>query len=340
MCYNCPVPPTDPSPLAPRPLPAAIGRYRVLERLAASAYDDVYKGFDPMIQRPLVITAFGLAGLESGVAGAIRRAFFAEMPRLGLLSHPGIATLFDAGELADGLFVATEHIDGLSLAEHLAAGGDAQDAERLSLVIHLADALEHAGAQGVPHLHLKPTNILLRADFSPAVRGFGAAIVQDAVEAARGLPPARSEWAAPERQRGERGDVRADVYSLARIAGILLGASIGPGSGAPAAVLARALASDPADRFDSVGAFKYALLLALGLDEMAVRAAWEAMRDTVSVQSAEASTLDGRSHSAIHGDLTALQNPSSLSPTGAEEMVTRLGPADETAMGRNPDDSA
>ena len=68
----------------------------------------------------------------------------------GLRRHPGIAALFDAGQTDDGVFFATEFIEGVSLADHLDAGVPLSLAERVSIAVQLADALEYAGEQGVP----------------------------------------------------------------------------------------------------------------------------------------------------------------------------------------------
>ena len=331
------VPPWAPAPIAyplstvSRTIPSSIGRYQVLERLLSARYDDVYKAFDPMIERHLVVKTFSLEGVDPAAVEGIRAVFFGEMPRIGLLTHPGITTLFDAGELPRGLFLATEFVEGISLADHLATGLPLGSAERMSLVVQLADALEYAHEQGVPHLHLKPSSVIVGADFIPKIRGFGVAGVEDVLEAAGHRPDAdelseRAVFAAPERVAGRRGDVRSDVYSIGSLAGRMLGGmDIDPAQrDAAQAAIDRARAASPDDRFDSVRAFKYTLLLALGVDETLVRAAFDATREASSVLAADASTLADLAHTAVNGDLTAMVEVTRLSPSGAEEMATRL----------------
>jgi protein kinase-like protein len=298
----------------PRDLPTAIGRYRIIGRLSPDPRNEVYKGFDPLIERPLVVKIFPLGSAAGSAADEIRRTFYAEMQRTGMLTHPGITTLFDAGELPGGLFMATEYIDGQSLAERLEAGLDLDVRGRVALFLQLADALEYARAQGVLHLNLQPSNVLVGADYALKIRGFGVTRVIDALA---GTAPS-SRWTAPERAAGEVGDGRSDVYSLARIVQDLLGAM------APAettAVLARAIAPNPSERFEDATALKYALLLSLGLDELDVRLGWESSREMGSIISAERVVL-GLPQRTVPADATP-DSETLLTPSGAEEPAVQ-----------------
>jgi hypothetical protein len=300
-------------------MPSTIGRYQLLERLSVSAHDEVYKAFDPMIERHLVLTTFSLSSLDDDAARGVREAFFAEMRRVGLLAHPGIAALFDAGETTDGVFFATEFVEGVSLADHLEAGATLSLAERVSIAVQLADALEYAGGQGVPHLHLKPTNILIAGDGSPRIRGFGVAGVQHAL--------------ATERPSAAPGDMRADVYGLAGVAEALLAVDGSATDATVDEVIRKARAAEPADRFSTPASFKYALLLALGMDEFEVKSVWESTREATTVHAADTSSLADLPHSAVNPDLTRLEEPTHLTPSGVEEL-TRLQPAEGITDGK------
>jgi len=310
----------------PPDLPTTIGRYRILERLSPARDGRVYKGFDPIIERHVAVKVFSFGALDAAAAGAIRQTFYGQMQRIGALTHTGITTLFDAGEAPGGAFMATEFVEGTSLSELLAADRDWSLPEQVSLVAQLADALEYAREQSVPHLHLRPSNVLLDADGTVKVRGFGIASIQDALESETTQNTARSEWSAPERRAGSPGDGRSDVYSLARIAQRILGDAV-PEPPASAAALAevfqQALAPDANDRFATAGAFKYALMLALGLDEVEVRIAWETTREAGNVMAADRSGT-GFPHSAVNGDLTAmiLETPTHRSPLSSGDVET------------------
>ena len=301
----------------------AIGRYLLTERLAGGAHDEVYKAFDPMIERPLILTTFALGGLEPADADRVRQYFFADVQKVGLLAHPGIATLFDAGDIAGGVFLATEFVEGLTLADHLEMGMSLSFDERVSVVVQLADALEYAREQGVPHLHLKPTNILIGPDFTPKIRGFGASALLAALE-----PESVADGGL-----GVSG--RADVRALASIADRLLTDVPADQVEAFRSVIDQATADGPSRGLSTTLDFKYALLLALGVDEFDVRTSWEATREATTLQMADISSVAGLPHSAVQGDLTVLREPTHITPSGVDEM-TKLQPAQRVNAGDDP----
>jgi serine/threonine-protein kinase len=274
-----------------------------------------------MIERHLVLTAFSLASLDDEAARGVREAFFAEMRRVGLLAHAGIAALFDAGETPDGVFFATEFVEGVSLADQFEAGVPLSLPERVSIAVQLADALEYAGGQGVPHLHLKPTNILIAADGSPRIRGFGVAGVQHAL--------------APERGSAASRDMRADVFGLAGVVEALLAVDGAAADAATDEVIRKARSAEPADRFSTPASFKYALLLALGMDEFDVKSVWESTREATTVHAADTSSLADLPHSAVNPDLTRLEAPTYLTPSGVEEL-TKLQPLESVREEKDP----
>ena len=106
------------------PLPVAIGRYRVIARLQRDAVGEVLRAFDPMIERPVVIKVFFWRLDDLEARGEVAQRFYQEMQRIGVLVHPGIVPLFDVGESADGLFMASEYVEGESLASLLERGAD------------------------------------------------------------------------------------------------------------------------------------------------------------------------------------------------------------------------
>lgn len=285
---------------ADRPaLPTGVGRYEIRSRLASDPIDEVYDAFDPLIERPVAIKLFSLRPLAGEAAARVREAFAREMPRAGILTHPGIVSLYDAGEWPGGLFMASEFVEGVGLAEALQRDVDLDLPLRVSLLVQIVDALEHARDLGVAHLNLKPSNIHVGADYMLKVGSFGLAPVADALVAGLGLRPSPSRHTAPERLRGSAGDVRSDSYAVAQLAlDILAGPdrAMPPGGWAtppplPPALAAHgvradrwetlfthALADEPEDRFPSAGAFSAELLMRLELSETEARLAWETSR--------------------------------------------------------------
>jgi serine/threonine protein kinase len=201
--------------------PSSIGRYRVLEQLASDDVGETFQGFDPLIERSVAIRVFHWPGLGPDDTQAMTLRFFEEMRRVGVLVHPNIVPLFDAGDCPSGLFMASEFVDGHSLAELLALPGAPEaDVERyLGVISQIAEALDHAHAQGLAHLSLKPTHVRLTPDAMVRVAGFGVGHV---VRVIRGRPPVSPSWyRAPEIATGGGGP-EADLFTLGALAVALL----------------------------------------------------------------------------------------------------------------------
>jgi serine/threonine-protein kinase len=284
-------------PLASAGTLTTVGRYRIEALLASDTIDDVYRGFDPLLERPVIIKIFRVGALPPDAAQRVTTLFYDVMRQTGAMVDPGVMTLYDVGSIPGALFVASEFVEGTSLEARIAEG-DTLDLERkVSILSQIADALDAAAAHGIAHLNLKPSSVLLGEDHSVKIGGFGVATVTDAIAAASEAPrPAGSRYVAPERTAGEPGDSRSDLFSLGEIAVDLLAPKATrdavPGAipALPAdlgrqgvrverwaALFARALATSPADRFHSAAAFKSDLLQVLGVDEFQARLAWDAL---------------------------------------------------------------
>jgi serine/threonine-protein kinase len=268
-------------------LPSLVGRYRISSHLSGDLIDDVYTGFDPLIERPVAVRVFHDPRARPEIDERVKRVFYEEMQRAGALTHHGITTLFDAGELPGQLFMATEFAEATRLATLLHDGLTWTIPARMAVLSQIVDALEYARELGMPHLRLRPTNVLVGADQSIKISGFGAARVRFAIAGAAGSPLAEAtRYAAPEHGRGQPGDHRSDVFSLARLAFDLLAdnrtgqkettgdgdralpphlAEVGVSPDRWLAVFDRALSADPADRFDAAAELEVELLLMLGV---------------------------------------------------------------------------
>jgi len=283
-------------------IPQTIGRYRIQAHVSSDAKDAVYAGFDPLIERPVAIKVFRVRTDDAAAIAGIKQTFYAEMQRIGALIHPNIVTLYDAGELPDALFIASEFVEGPSLAERLEASSTLDLAMRVSMLAQMIDALDYARGLGSAHLTLKPASVYIGPDYTLKVSGFGVAAVLDALAAASDETVAEpSPYTAPERAQGQTGDARSDVYSLAQVAlDVLAGGDAAHPTGGwtaetlpplPAylvehgvsadrwrAVFQRALAVDPAQRYDTVLTLKFELILLLGIAESDAHHSWETAR--------------------------------------------------------------
>jgi len=160
------------------PIPAAIGRYRVLRLLGEGGMGIVYEADQDQPRRTVALKV-----IRSGVASAeTLRRFQHESQALGRLQHPGIAQIYEASTADTGLgpqpFFVMELIRGRPLHEH-AAAQHLNTCKRLVLMAKVCDAVEHAPQRGVIHRDLKPGNILVDETGQPKILYFGVARVTD-----------------------------------------------------------------------------------------------------------------------------------------------------------------
>lgn len=250
-----------------KPEPAAGPRYGafVAEReIGRGAVGVVYFGRDPVIGREVAIKTLPL---EQEFASAEARArLFDEVRAAGALSHPNIVTLYDVGEAQGAAYIAMEYLAGGTLAAHVAPERRLPAEEAAEFVARAAEALGHAHREGVVHYDVRPGNIMVQSETGLVkVTDFGLARI---TAKARG---ADAPHVAPEQRAGGLVDGRADLYALGvTLCQLLTGklpAELGdPAADVPAAlgpVVARAVAQNPNDRFQTGDEFAAALRAAI-----------------------------------------------------------------------------
>jgi predicted Ser/Thr protein kinase len=198
--------------------PESFGRYRVVRRLGEGGMGTVYQAEQDAPRRTVALKVMR-PGLDSP---DFRKRFAREARILDLLSHPGIARVYDAGTLEDGrLYFAMEFIRGLPLHEYVCR--HAADARaRLELVARVCEAVQHAHEQGIVHRDLKPANLLVEETGQPKVLDFGVAhttgadLLGSSAHTRTGQLIGTLGYMSPEQAAGDPGaiDARSDVYAL------------------------------------------------------------------------------------------------------------------------------
>lgn len=202
--------------------PQSIAGYRIIRRLGAGGMGIVYEARQPRPDRPVAIKIMRTDGVDDARR---LRAFRREIEALGRLSHPSIATVYDAGRTDDGRFyLVMELVRGQRLDRYCAAAALDLRA-RVELVAAIADAVQFAHEQGIVHRDLKPGNVLVDERGVPHVLDFGLAkfldadndVTASASATALGPPAGTLPYIAPERLCGVAGagdHLQADVYAL------------------------------------------------------------------------------------------------------------------------------
>ena len=243
-------PPNDAAPEIPADPPAAgqtLGRY-VLDRLIGSgSMGSVYLGRDPKIGRPVAIKTLALSQLFAGAELAeARTRFFREAETAGRLQHPGIVTIFDAGEDSGLAYIAMEFLGGHDLQRHTQSARLLPVSQVLDITARLALALAYAHRQGVVHRDIKPANVMLDPDTGAVkLTDFGIARITDASRSRTGMVLGTPSYMAPEQMAGDLVDGRADLYALGVLLFQLLTGRL-PHEAPSLAALMRQIASEPA----------------------------------------------------------------------------------------------
>ena len=249
-----------------------LGPYRLDAQLGAGGMGAVYRAWDTRLDRAIAIKVLHVRTDAARLATEARAA--------AAISHPGIVAIHDVGT-ADGIaYVAMELVDGESLRSVIDRGALSLARTR-ELGVELADALAAAHARGVIHRDLKPENLVLARDHL-RILDFGLAKLVDAGsldETEPGTIQGTAGYMAPEQARGEPADTRTDLFATGAILFELATSRRAfPGAthadrltaalrdtpsldalGPLAPILARLLAKDPRDRFQSAADLSWTL---------------------------------------------------------------------------------
>ncbi len=267
-----------------------VGRYLILGELGRGAMGVVYKAQDPAIGRIVAIKSIRLNDLtEESERDRLRERLFREAQSAGILSHPGIVTIYDIFEEAGLAYIFMEFVNGPPFEKMLGSEQTPDKDTLLSILRQIASALDYAHRKGIIHRDIKPANIMIHEDGSAKVTDFGIAKIASQAMTQTGTIMGTPTYMSPEQVQGIPVTGQADQFSLAVIAyealtgekpfaaeylptllyKIVREEPISPTLLNPTldehvdSVVRRALAKNPADRFPSCADFVEALAEAL-----------------------------------------------------------------------------
>ena len=276
---------------------SVIAGYRLTALVGRGGMGVVYEAVQLTLGRSVALKLIdpARAGDEEFRARFVRESHVA-----AALEHPHVIPVYEAREDGGLLFIAMRLVRGASLAEHLGAHAPLEPRRAVALVAQLAGALGAAHAQGLVHRDVKPANVLLHGENHAYLTDFG--ITRELGE--EGLTGVGERlgtvaYMSPEQCRGEPVGTGADIYSLGCVLYEALTAAVPYPAASEAAVIAahlyeepplasarwpgipreldavvvRALAKDPAERFTSAAAFALAAETAVGLGATSTPAA-------------------------------------------------------------------
>jgi serine/threonine-protein kinase len=192
------------------------GRYEVVSELGRGAMGVVYKAMDPVIGRTVAVKTIRLSAEGTGLSRPeLLARFQTEARAAGLLTHPNIVVVFDAGE-EDGLYYITmELVEGKSLQALLDSGQAFPLPRTLRIMEQTCSALQFAHERNVVHRDIKPANLMLTADDTVKVTDFGTAkILQFGTVQQTAHVMGTPSYMSPEQVKGRAVDGRSDIFSL------------------------------------------------------------------------------------------------------------------------------
>ncbi len=196
-----------------------IGRYRIIGELGRGAMGVVYKAQDPAIGRMIAVKSIRLGELtEESERERLRERLFREAQSAGILSHPGIVTIYDIAEEGGLAYIFMELVNGPALDKLLKAEQTPDKETLLSILRQVAAALDYAHKKGIVHRDIKPANIMVHEDGTAKVTDFGVAKIVSQQMTQAGTIMGTPSYMSPEQVQGGTISGRADQFSLAVIA--------------------------------------------------------------------------------------------------------------------------
>lgn len=204
-------------PPTPEELQQEIVQYKILELLGRGGMGAVYKGWQVSLDRYVAIKIMP-PGVDDADAQFTAR-FKQEARTMAKFQHPGIVSVYDAGETGTGLlYIVMEFVEGTDVSQMVKSQGRLTPAYALAITAHVCDALQYAHSHGVIHRDIKPANVMLNLEGAVKVADFGLAKGSDTgssgltrTNMAMGTP----DYVAPEvLVAGTPVDHRADLYSV------------------------------------------------------------------------------------------------------------------------------
>ena len=274
--------------------------YRIDRLIGRGGMGVVYKAHDLELDRDVALKFLtSQAGASDLPGGQLSRdRFLREARAASALDHPNIATVHGIHHTAEGEdFIAMAFYEGESLAAKLSRGPMPADAA-LAVLRQVANGLAAAHAASILHCDIKPANILVAPDETAKIIDFGLAKLDQATRlTGAGAFAGTVAYMAPEQVRGEAASPASDVWALgatafemltgvppfkgdmvASVVHAIVNSPIGPELDARAdvpatlkAIVRKALAKDPAERYPNAGAMHAALVEAASVSTPAAR---------------------------------------------------------------------
>lgn len=202
-----------------RPPPERIGRYEIIREVGRGSTGCVYLSHDPDYGRDIAIKVYQVDTLDDPERARVaRKMFLSEAHMVGMLQHPNIMPIYDAGEEQGLYYIVTEFVHGArTLAAYTRPDNLLPIDDVVGIIYKCAKALHYAHVRGVVHRDVKPGNIMLTTESDVRIIDFGIALLKDAdISRIQGIAGSPSYMSPEQVQNGEI-TARSDLYSLGAV---------------------------------------------------------------------------------------------------------------------------
>ncbi|MGH3135218.1 MAG: Stk1 family PASTA domain-containing Ser/Thr kinase [Gaiellaceae bacterium] len=253
------------------------GRYRISRKLGGGGMADVYLAEDQELGRRVAIKM--LHGRYANDEQFVER-FRREATHAAGLSHPNIVSIFDRGEADGSYFIVMEYVEGRTLKELIRSRGPCPIPVAIAYTRQILAGLRYAHRNGVIHRDIKPHNVIVDPEGVIKVTDFGIARAGASQMTEEGAIIGTAQYLSPEQARGAPVDQTSDLYSTGIVLFELLTGEVPFTGDSPVEiamkhlaevppvpselrpdvpddldlVVVRALAKEPADRYQSAAA--------------------------------------------------------------------------------------
>jgi serine/threonine protein kinase len=199
-------------------IPEKIGKYEIRRQVGRGSMGIVFQGYDPFADRQIAVKVALADSLKDKESGArYRKMFFNEAHTAGMLHHPNILEILDAGVDGEDCYIVMELIEGGNTLKSFCKPETLLPVHQVvEIVFKCAKALDYAHRKGVVHRDIKPTNILVTPELDVKIGDFSIAhlVTSDTTATMPAGFVGSPRYMSPEQVQDEAITNQTDLFSL------------------------------------------------------------------------------------------------------------------------------